>query len=253
MKVHRLVKKFYPESQLLGYTFVDGTAAFYNAINRLTAKNASQKTLLDLGCGRGWYMYENPESNEYLVAELRNFKGKVKKVIGIDVNPDASSNPALDEFRLLEIDKPWPIEDNSIDTCICDYVMEHVVNIPFFFSELNRVLKKGGIACFRTPNKGGYMARISSLIPNSMHARVLKKVQPNRKEEDVFPVVYKCNTKKSFSRFFKEYGFDSFVFYYESEPNYLKFSYLSFAFGYYLHKILPTTLKGTIFAFGIKK
>lgn len=97
------------------------------------------------------------------------------------------------------------------------------------------------------------MVRISSLVPNSMHARILKKIQPNRKEEDVFPVVYKCNTRKAFTKFFKTHGFDSFIYNYEAEPNYLKFSYLSFAFGYYLHKVLPTQLKGTIFAFGIKQ
>lgn len=142
MKVHKLVKRFYPESQLLGYTFADGTIAFYNAVNRLIGKNASEKVLLDLGCGRGWYMYESADPNEYSIAQLRSFKGKVRKVIGVDVNPDAATNPALDEFRLLEIDKPWPVEDSAIDICICDYVIEHVVNVPFFFSELNRVLKK---------------------------------------------------------------------------------------------------------------
>ena len=154
MEVNRLVKKFYPESTLLGYTFVDGTTAFYNAVNRLIGKNTAEKTLLDLGCGRGWYMYEN-NADKFSVAQLRNFKGKVKKVIGVDVDPNASTNPALDEFRLLEIDHPWPLENDSIDICICDYVMEHVANISFFFSELNRVLKKGGVVCFRTPNNSG--------------------------------------------------------------------------------------------------
>ena len=253
MAVNKLVKKFYPEVELLGYTFVDGTSVFYNAVNKLIGENALQKTLLDLGCGRGWYMYKDKDSEENLVKRLRNFKGKVGKVIGIDVDKNAVGNPALDEFRLMETDKPWPLENTSIDVCICDYVMEHVNNVDFFFSELNRVMKKGGVACFRTPNKLGYVATISALIPNSLHAKILKKVQTARDEKDVFPVVYKCNTKKKFIRFFKEYGFDPFVYQYESEPSYLKFSYISFCFGYYLNKLLPRTLKNTIFSFGIKK
>lgn len=253
MAVNKLIKKFYPEAQLLGYTFVDGTLMFYNTVNKLIGENALEKTLLDLGCGRGWYMYKEKDSEGYLVKQLRNFKGKVKKVIGIDVDEKAATNPALDEFRLMEIDKPWPLEDASIDICICDYVMEHVSNVSFFFSELTRVIKKGGVVCFRTPNKLGYVAAISALIPNSLHTKVLKKVQTNRDEKDVFPVVYNCNTKKKFVAFFKEYGFDPFVYHYEAEPNYLKFSYISFAFGYYLNKLLPKSLKNTLFSFGIKR
>ncbi|CAN5542419.1 hypothetical protein BH10BAC2_BH10BAC2_37580 [soil metagenome] len=252
MTVHRLVKRFYPESEILGYTFVDGTLAFYSSVRRVMGKNKNEKVLLDLGCGRGAYVLEAGKTDNYL-AEARNFKGEVKKVIGIDVDANAASNPSLDEFHLLEIGKPWPLESSSIDVCICDYVVEHVENTAFFFSELYRVMKKQGTACFRTPNKFGYMPIISSLVPNSLHARVLKKVQPDRKEEDVFPVVYKCNTRATFHRLLKENGFNSYVLHYESEPNYLKFSYISFAFGYYLHKILPKPLKATLFAFAIKK
>ena len=207
---------------------------------------------MDLGCGRGWFMHKD-EEDEFYIANFRNFKGKVKKVIGIDVDPVAASNPSLDEFHLLEINKSWPIQTDSIDICVCDYVVEHVVDMDFFFSELNRVMKKGGIACFRTPNKWGYMAMISSLIPNSMHARFLKKVQPQRKEEDVFPVVYKCNTKKAFEKYLTNHGFAPHVFHYNSEPTYLKFSYISFALGYYFEKILPAAFKATLFAFAIKK
>jgi len=253
MAVNKLIKKFYPEAQLLGYTFVDGTMSFYNAVNKLLGSNAMDKTLLDLGCGRGWYMFEEKNADENIVKQLRNYKGRVKKVIGIDVDQNAATNPALDEFRLMEIDKKWPLEDSSIDICICDYVMEHVNNVHFFFSELNRVMKKEGVVCFRTPNKFGYVSIISSLIPNAWHAKVLKKAQPNREEKDIFPVVYNCNTKKKFFRFFKEYGFDAFVYHYEAEPNYLKFSYVTFLFGFYFNKALPRGLKNTLFAFGIKK
>ena len=52
MAVHPLVKRFYPESVILGYTFVDGTNTFYNSIRRLIGQDADEKVLLDLGCGR---------------------------------------------------------------------------------------------------------------------------------------------------------------------------------------------------------
>lgn len=253
MAANKFISRFYPESRLLGYTFVDGTIQFYNAVNKLMGKNALEKTFLDLGCGRGWYMYSDEASAEGIIKQLRNFKGRVKKVIGIDVDKNAATNPALDEFRLLVLGKPWPLEDNSIDICVCDYVVEHITDVTFFFSELTRILKKDGVVCIRTPNKFGYVAVASSLVPNSLHKKLLKKVQPTREEKDVFPVAYECNSKKKFLRLFKEYGFEGYVFYYEAEPNYLKFSYGSFALGYYLHKLLPGNFKNTLFAFGKKK
>jgi SAM-dependent methyltransferase len=249
MAVNRQLKRFYPESTLLGHTFVDGTAAFYNSVNGFIGKNAKDKVLLDLGCGRGSYMDED----DYYLIHLQNFKGRVKKVIGVDVDIDASANPAIDEFRLLELNKPWPIDDASVDICVSDWVVEHIADVSFFFSELNRVLKKGGYACFRTTNKFSYIALCASLIPNSLHSRLLVKVQSSRKEKDVFPTVYKCNTKKKFSQALAQHGFEPYIYYHDSEPNYLKFSYLSFAFGYYLQKFLPAFMRTTILAFGMKK
>lgn len=253
MATHSLVKKFYPESALLGYTFVDGTVTFYNSINNLMTSNLDEVVLLDLGCGCGSFMDNIKANEDDYVIKLRNFKGRVKKVVGVDVDSSASTNPSLDEFHLLEINKPWPIADASIDVCISDWVIEHVQDVPFFFSELNRVMKKGGIACFRTLNKFCYIAFFSMLIQNKLHSKLLTKIQTFRKEEDVFPTVYNCNTKKKFTKTLNKNGFDAFVYYHISEPSYLTFSYLSFAFGYYFHKILPGFFKTTILAFGRKK
>ena len=253
MPTHSLIQRFYPESSLLGHTFVDGTVAFYNSINNLISPNLYRTVLLDLGCGRGCFVDDiNSKENAY-VQNLRNFKGRVKKVIGVDIDPNASTNPALDEFHLIEINKSWPVADASIDICISDWVIEHVQDIPFFFAELNRVIKKNGFVCFRTTNKFGYIALFSMMIRNKSHSKLLKKIQAFRKEEDVFPTVYKCNTRRKFVQTLNENGFESFVYYHVSEPSYLTFSYLSFAFGYYIHKILPAVFKTTILAFGRKK
>ena len=82
-------------------------------------------------------------------AELRKFKGKVKKVIGVDVDTVAAQNPSIDEFQLLSVGERWQIEDSSVDLCISDYVLEHDDDPDFFFVELNRVLRPGGRGCVR--------------------------------------------------------------------------------------------------------
>src|ERR671938_1005936 len=101
---------YYPESKFGGFTGIDGTVAFYVRVNSLV--NTSS-IVLDIGCGRGAYA----EDQVSVRRELRIFKGKCRKVIGIDLDQNAKENPFLDEFRLIE-SQQWPIEDESVDVCI---------------------------------------------------------------------------------------------------------------------------------------
>ena len=92
---------FYPESRFGGYSDIDGTVAFYSRIHALVGPN---DVLLDVGCGRG----AGGEDEVKWRRELRVFKGKVKRVIGIDVDEAAAVNPFIDEFHLLK-ETRWPI------------------------------------------------------------------------------------------------------------------------------------------------
>lgn len=230
------VRKFYPESTLLGYTHVDGTMAFYDIVNSLLDTiNEENKIVLDLGCGRGaFYEEEGKAADKH--RQLRNFKDRVHKVIGLDVDKAASVNPTIDEFHLIVPNKPLPLPDNSVHLCICDFVIEHIDNPDFFFSELSRVVKKGGFICMRTSNKLGYVALAARMIPNKLHAKVLSKVQTGREEEDVFPTVYAINTPRKIRKYMKKYQFNDTVYTYEGEPCYLSFPTFSMLLGSYIRK-----------------
>jgi SAM-dependent methyltransferase len=240
----RFVDEFYPESKFGGFTDVDGTVNFYTRVNALINQN---NTILEVGCGRGAYSEDKVE----LRRNLRIFKGKVNKVIGIDVDINASRNPYLDEFRLIENDS-WPIETGTIDLVISDFVLEHIGNPNVYFSELTRVVKKGGYVCIRTPNAWGYVAIASRIIPNRFHARAVEIAQKERKEEDVFPAFYRCNSVRLIKRMMKSNGFECAVYEYEAEPSYLSFSKIAFILGVLHQKYAPSILKPAIFAFGKK-
>lgn len=87
-------------------------------------------------------------------------------------------------------------------------VLEHVDDPVKFFAEVERVLKPGGIFCARTTNRLGYVGLAASLIPNRRHARVLGKVQRDRKEIDVFPTRYRINTVWRLRAALKRIGFE---------------------------------------------
>lgn len=232
---------FYPESKFGGFTNVDGTLAFYNRVNALLC---SGNVLLDYGCGRG-ALADDP-----LIYRrgLRNFKGKAGRVIGVDRNPLAASNPFIDEFRLIETTH-WPLEDHSIDLCTCDSVLEHIEIPQVFFSEARRVLKPAGYLCIRTSNLWSYPALISRLTPNRMHGQILKKVKPNVIDQDIFPTFYRCNTLPAMRRMLEGNGFKYAVLGFGTEPSYLSFSRLTYWLGTVYQKLAPGFIQPVILGF----
>jgi SAM-dependent methyltransferase len=199
---------------------------------------------LDIGCGRGVYQ-EDPCR---IRRELRGLKGKCQRVIGIDIDKRAASNPFLDEFRLINSDR-WPLEDASVDLMICDQVLEHVEEPEAFFSECSRVLRVGGYFCLRAANGLGYIALMGRLLPNNYHTKVLARVQARCESEDVFATYYRCNTIRTIRRCMKNVGFDGYVYTYEAEPSYLEFSKIAYWLGTLHQKYAPKALKLSIFGF----
>ena len=235
-------EKYYPETRFGGFTDLDGTVAFFSRVNSLIDGSS---VVLDVGCGRGEYS-EDPIP---LRKNLRVLQGKAGKVIGIDVDQHAQTNPFIDEFHLIQGDS-WPIESNSIDLIVCDNVLEHINNPEQFFTEIHRVLKNGGFLCARTPNRWSYIALAATLIPNKLHSKVTSAVQDNRQEEDVFPTLYKCNSIGKLKRIMKRSDFDGIAYGYEAEPSYLSFSRAAYFFGVLHQRFAPGFLKPAIFAFG---
>ena len=236
-----MIERFYPESAFGGFTRVDGTMAFYLRVNALLQPDA---TVLDVGCGRGEYGEDPVESR----VRLRVLRGKCAKVVGLDTDPSAAANPFVDEFRLTR-GPAWPVERSSIDVCLIDNVVEHLADPSAFFAECRRVVKPGGYICLRTPNSLGYAAVLARVIPDSLHANILRRVQPGRCSEDVFPTYYRCNTSRRLGDALIQNGFHGTVFTHAGEPSYLSFSAPLYAAGILWASKGPSALQGTLFAF----
>lgn len=239
------METFYPESRFGGFTQIDGTVAFYSRVQALVQPAS---VVVDFGCGRGAYAADPVPFRR----DLRIFKNKAARVIGLDANPAGLDNPFLDEFHRLEGTR-WPLEDCTADICICDNVLEHLPQPEQFFAEARRVLRPGAALCIRTPNRLNYIALLSRLVPNRKHASVLAKAKPGLAEADIFPTFYRCNTISAVQHALTRNGFDAVVYGYEAEPTYLAFSKIVYALGVLHQKFAPGLLKPAIFAFAKRK
>jgi len=237
-----LLERFYPETAFGGFTRVDGTMAFYLRVRSLLRPDS---VVLDVGCGRGEYA-EDPLPQR---RELRVLEGACARVVGIDSDTGAASNPFLDDFRLIT-GLPWPVDDASIDLCLVDNVLEHVPRPAPFFAECRRVLKPDGYICVRTPNLLAYSTVLARLIPDRLHAGVLAWVQSARRPEDVFTTYYRCNTLRALRSALTGSGFEAVVITHGGEPAYLGFSATAYRAGVLWSAKGPATLQSTLFAFG---
>jgi SAM-dependent methyltransferase len=245
-KIERIKREIYPEYAVGGFTRVDGTVQFYQRINALVLPD---HMVLDIGAGRGQAHHDDPSSYR---RRLRNFRGRVKRVIGIDVDPVVKTNPSLDEA--LPIDSGvFPVTSASIDLAIADYVFEHISDPGQFCNEIERVLKPGGWLCVRTPNRYGYISLASRLIPERLHAAILKVAQPDRKRFDVFPTHYRLNTRRDIERHLPPGRWQHHIFAWNAEPAYLGSSKAMWQLGRLVSALTPSPLGTTVMLFSQKK
>jgi len=184
------------------------------------------KILLDLGAGAG-------------IVEEMNFKGKVREVHGVDLDPRVTDNPYLDEGKVSDASKlPYP--ENFFDIVISDNVMEHIEYPDDVFAEIKRVLKCGGHFLFKTPNKFHYMPLISRITPHAFH-RFYNKLR-GRMGEDTFKTQYKVNSKGDVISLAKRHGFEVVnIQLIEGRPEYLRISPILYVLGLIYERLVNSS------------
>ncbi|MEV7398339.1 class I SAM-dependent methyltransferase [Aeromicrobium sp. NPDC092404] len=235
--------RVFPEAAVGGYSRVNGDIEFYSRINALVDEKSR---VLDFGAGRAWWMFEPiPE----MPRRLRMLRGRVAEVVGTDVDDAVLTNPSLDKGLVVEIGKPLPFEDASFDLVFADFVLEHInaADAQDVADDIMRVLKPGGWFAARTPNKWGMVGLGARAIPNGLHVRLLKRLQPDRVAEDVFPVRYQMNTRRTLRRLFGRHR--TYVYGNTSEPAYFGRSVTAWRLVSFLNRLTPPALSPALLVF----
>lgn len=188
-----------------GFRTNDTTLDFYERVRSVCPPGAQ---IVDFGAGRGEWL-DGPQTRDQQIRDLRDVAGSI---VGLDVAPAVLSNPQLDQAFVIDGEKPLPVDDAWADVVVADWVVEHLDDPAWFAGECSRIVKPGGWLCARTPNRSGYIALGARLVPNGSHVTVLRRLQPDRKAEDVFPTHYRLNTVEAISGAFGDDDWENLTF-----------------------------------------
>lgn len=184
--------------------------------DRIGAALRADDYVLDLGAGAG-------------IISAMDFRGKVGRVCGIDLDPRVTENPFLDEGRVCDANSiPYP--ENSFNLIFSDNVFEHLEQPELVLKEALRVLKPGGKLLFKTPNRRHYMPLIARMTPHRFHQFVNRL--RGREYRDTFQTVYRANTPQDVQALADQTGFIvRSIELIESRPEYLRMTVASYFFG----------------------
>ncbi len=195
---------------------------FEQQVDRLITEHGVQ-SLMDAGCGR-------------TVPVLRKYLGRVKRLIGVELVDFTDVPPGIETCNANL--GALPLADGSVDLIISRSVFEHLTDPQSVYRDFSRVLSPGGRVIFLTANMWDYGTLAARMVPNRLHARVVKMVE-GREEEDTFPTAYKTNTRSDVNRLASDAGLHVESFQYLSQyPNYLMFNGLLFLLGTAFEKLI---------------
>ncbi len=192
----------------------------------ILANLSPSSTVLDVGAGAG-------------IVEAMNFRDKVARICGVDLDERVADNPMLHEGQVADAAHiPYP--DESFDLVFADNVMEHLERPTEVFAELARVLKPGGKLLFKTPNRTHYMPMIARMTPHWFHQYYNRK--RGRDAEDTFPTCYRANARRDIKSLADGAGLVvSRVKLIEGRPEYLRMSALTYAAGLLYERLVNAT------------
>lgn len=140
--------------------------------------------LLDIGCADGTKTIQYAKMLSILL----------ENVYGIETKPEYVKL-AQEHFKIINANlehETFPFQDQEIEIIICNQLLEHLKNIYFPLSEMDRVLKIGGYLIIGIPNLAALLNRIFIFFGRQPSCNVI-----------MGPHV-RCFTHKGFLKFIKQ-------------------------------------------------
>lgn len=123
------------------YLYKNTEKSYKSSIYSLLERNKNAR-LLDCGC------WDGINTKKYGVSI------GTKLLYGIEINKQKAKESPKNgvKVKISDLNKKFPYNNDFFDVVIANHVIEHLVNVRLFISEISRVLKKNGYLIIGTPN-----------------------------------------------------------------------------------------------------
>ncbi len=160
--------------------------------------------VVDLGCG----------DEDYL-----SFLLPRAEVVGVDRREGGGSYNA---YIRADLEEELPLPPRSVDLAASKFLLEHLRRPERLLRSVRESLRPGGCLVVMTPNVLYYPYAVnlllSRLLPQRLRMGLVGRFT-GRKDEEIFPVRYACNTPRRLRKLLEECGFR--VLHLATYPDYL--------------------------------
>jgi 2-polyprenyl-3-methyl-5-hydroxy-6-metoxy-1,4-benzoquinol methylase len=182
------------------FGYVSSEAWYETMVDNLVTEGCSW---IDVGGGKSIF-----PSNKPLSARLAK---RCAFLVGVDPSDNINGNPYVHERARCLIEEYQ--SDRKFDLATLRMVAEHIDDPEPAIRSLARLIKPGGRVVIFTPNKWSPVSVAASIIPFWLHQPITNLLWGTNRE-DVFPTVYKMNTRKGLRMLFQNGGFREAAFAY---------------------------------------
>jgi SAM-dependent methyltransferase len=179
----------------LAAKYLPGEADGYKAFLELVSDACPPGGIVaDLGCG----------DEDFLTFLLE----RGARITGVD---DLAFEGNYDSYLRADLERELPQEPQTLDLVASKFLLEHIADPDGFLRRIYTALKPGGSVILMTPNilyypyAANYL--LSRFLPQELRMRLVSQIT-GRRDADIFPVAYACNTPARLRRSLENAGFE---------------------------------------------
>jgi SAM-dependent methyltransferase len=176
--------------------------AYYEELRR--ALENEPLRWLDLGCGRELvYRWLPPRDAELTTTAL----DRAGRKVGLDADlASLRDNTQIRDKALGNVQGGLPFASGAFDLITANMVAEHLTAPETCFREIARILRPGGIVLIHTPNIQSPGIGFGATLPDALKRALVRIMETQRKDADVFPAFYRVNTPQAMGRMVEAAG-----------------------------------------------